>query len=340
MHEQPMTWRTFLGEVLHQAPQVKLQVVKELCVNATTLTRWITGESEPRPSNVRQLRRIMTTLLSEPERSSFFTLLEADFPETTYDHPDVPSRVPEDGNAQEISADFFLKILEALSATADRLRFWSMSNMILQQALGQLDPDHLGMLLTVVQCMPPRASTVRSLRERVGLGTRPWRSDFEQKTLFLGSESLAGFVVASGWYAVSQELKKDVSIPIHLVEYEESAAAAPFLRAGRVAGCLLVSSTQPHYFSAARLSLIQGYTHLLALAFEAEEFYELTHIELHPMPQSAQQQASFATLQKRQATILWDATTKNHPISHEEGRTLAFQQLEDVFLSLPAHTGS
>jgi hypothetical protein len=46
--------------------------------------------------------------------------------------------------------------------------------------------------------MPPTPDgKIRSLRESVGLGTGPWNSGMEEKSLLLGAESLAGYVTAS-----------------------------------------------------------------------------------------------------------------------------------------------
>lgn len=38
---------------------------------------------------------------------------------------------------------------------------------------------------------------VRSLRESMGVGTPPWPGDLEHQAMFLGAESLAGYVVTN-----------------------------------------------------------------------------------------------------------------------------------------------
>src|SRR5207245_2382974 len=140
----------------------------------------------------------------------------------------------------------------------------------------QLDPNRVGMVITVVRCMSRAGENmIRSLREIVGRGTSPWSSDLEQKTLFLGAESLAGYVVMSGRLLAVQSPEEGQSLfPTRWVPGEQSAAAYPILRGGRVAGALLFSCAQPHYFLPPRLTLVHNYAELIALAFEQGEFYE------------------------------------------------------------------
>src|SRR5205085_8873280 len=103
-----------------------------------------------------------------------------------------------DDSSKDIPSEFYGRVFSARSATNETLHFWSISNLILQQALGQLDPDRLGMAITVVRCMPPsNGNKVRSLRESVGQGTPPWNGDLEQQAMFLGAESLAGYAVTT-----------------------------------------------------------------------------------------------------------------------------------------------
>ena len=50
----------------------------------------------------------------------------------------------------------------------------------------QLDPERIGMSISVVRCMPPKNGKIRSLRESEGLGTPPWGGDLEERALLLG----------------------------------------------------------------------------------------------------------------------------------------------------------
>src|SRR5206468_2159246 len=110
---------------------------------------------------------------------------------------------------------------------------------------------------------------VRCLWELVEVGTPPWRGDLATTTLFLGAESLAGYAVASCSPAIIQRLRENPdSLPARKVQYSESAASYPLLRAGSIAGSMTVTSVEPDYFTAPRLSLIESYSRLLVLAFQ------------------------------------------------------------------------
>src|SRR5258706_1029222 len=127
-------------------------------------------------------------------RKPMIELLAAEFPE----FPDLMKGSLDEDASQEIPSAFYTGVLRAHATTAKQQRFWSISNLILQQALGQLDSNQLGMEITVAQCMPPgNAEKVRSMRERIGRGTKPWSANLEQRAMFLGIESLAGYALTS-----------------------------------------------------------------------------------------------------------------------------------------------
>src|SRR5437763_651946 len=83
--------------------------------------------------------------------------------------------------------------------------------------------------------------------------------------------------------------------------------SVPILCAARIAGCLLVSSTQYNYvLQQARLALIEDYANLLALAFEPEEFYEPYEIELRVLPNQEIQKKHFANFRQRVANTMME----------------------------------
>src|SRR5438067_5306589 len=89
-----------------------------------------------------------------------------------------------DDSSQEIPSPFYTSVIDAYKTSPRMQLFWSISNLVLQQALGQLDSNQLGMEITIAQCMPPKEDgKVRSLRERAGRGTPPWNTDIEQHSL-------------------------------------------------------------------------------------------------------------------------------------------------------------
>jgi len=119
-------------------------------------------------------------------------------------------------------------------------------------------------------------------------------------------------------------------------EYEVSAAGFPIFYASRIAGCLLLSSTQPNYFlPPSRPSLIQGYTNLVALAFEPEDFYPHTLVDLRVMPPLHVQQTYFAGFRQRIRKRMQESLTTQHPLKLTLAERLVWQELEEIFLQLP-----
>lgn len=327
--QEPQTWRELLGQIIED-PQKKQSISEELGVRTITLARWVNHESNPRPQNLRQLlaalpkyRDILLELISE-EFDGFGETIEED-------------------SSKEIPAPFYSRVFEARATTSDILRYWSITNLILQQALGQLDPGRLGMAIRIVRCMDPdQDHKIHSLRESVGLGTNPWEGNLEQSAMFLGAESLAGFVVSSCRSAAIQNLEEDQSLlPSQKGKHERSAAIYPIMYAGRIAGCLLVSSAVINYFLAqSRLALIKAYADLIALAFEPDEFYELEEIELRVMPHHDEQEAYFSNFRKRVAYEMTRASAINQPINSIQAEKLVWKQLEQELLNHVLKVGS
>jgi len=323
--KEPQTWRELLGWIMSD-PEEKQRIVEELGMRTISVSRWVTGEADPLPRN---LRRLLDAL--PQHREILYDLISEEYP--NFSDPET------DSSSKEIPAEFYARVLTSLASNAPTLRFWSIGNLILQQALGQLDPDRLGMAVTVARCMPPSyGQKVRSLRESIGMGTSPWAGDLEQKAMFLGAESLAGYVATSCRPAVNQNIRDEPSLlPTHQVEGEISAAIYPILYTGRSAGCLLVSSTQPnHFLLQARLTLIQQYADLIALAFEPEEFYEPQDIQLRVMPSHSRQKLYFADFRQRVANTMQESTDTDRPLNNIEAEQLVWQQLEEELIELSA----
>lgn len=287
---EPKDWRELLAWITGD-PAVMQRIIQELGVRDITVRRWIRGQSMPRPQNI---RRLLGALPEYRERFlELFSEVIEDFPEFTLDEP----------AQQEIPAKFYTQIFQTRGAISQSQRFWTLTNAIIEQALGQLDPENLGMAITVVKCMVSsrHPEKIFSLQEVVGLGTPPWPGNMEQKALFLGIESLSGNAVATCHQAEVHSYKDDPeALPGHQFELEHSAIAYPILYAGRIAGCLLISSTEPYYFlSPARQSLVADYAHLIALAFEPEDFLDPAHIELRLMPPHIEQKVYFKDFRQR-----------------------------------------
>lgn len=319
MQQEVRDWREVLGTIISNA-QERQRIAQELGVRPITLNRWVRGDSEPRPQNLRHLLSVL-----QPEhRDLLLELLGEDLGE----YPDSAA----DDTSREIPSEFYSRVLNARATTNETLRYWSISNLILQQALSQLDPDRLGLAITIVRCMISAGrKKIRSLRESVGMGTPPWAGDLEQKGMFLGAESLAGYVVTTCRPAQLQNIHKDgLTLPAHQVDHEISAAAHPILYTGRIAGCVLVSSTQPDYFvSSNRNALIGNYANLLALAIEPGEFYDPQDIELMIMPPHSLQKEYFANFRQRVTQAL-----RTKSMNNIQAEQYAWEQLEEELLQV------
>ena len=319
--QEPETWRDLLRNIISD-PREKQRLSESLGVREITLTRWVSQESDPRPQN---LRNLLNALPQHRER--FLDLIREEEGFEEFSNSIV------ENSLQEIPSPFYTRIFAARASTIENMRFWSICNLILQQALGQLDPDRLGMSINVVRCMTPSANDkkVHSLRESVGTGTPPWTGNLEQKAMFLGAESLCGYVVTLCRPAANQNIDDPQNLtPAHRTENEKSAAVHPILFAGRIAGCLLVSSTQYNYFlPQARLTLIEHYANLLALAFEPNDFYEPGQIELRMMPNQQIQKKYFADFRVRVANTMIEASKNKRPVNNIQAEEIVWQQLEE-----------
>ncbi|HET8911878.1 MAG TPA: hypothetical protein VFN23_10465 [Ktedonobacteraceae bacterium] len=323
--QEPRSWRSLLGRIIHD-PQERQRIADELGVRPITLTRWVSRESIPRTQNLRHLLSIFPL----QQRKLFADLIAEEF-------KDFPLAPVED-NTQTISSSFYTRLLATNTSTTDILRCWVICSQILQQALIHLDPEHNGLLLTIVRCMPPsNDGKVKSLREYVALGTYPWNTDLEQKAMFLGAESLAGYAVSSCRFATIQSITEGRTLlPAHRVEFEESAAAYPIMRSGRISGCFLVSSVlRNNFVDQEWLDLIQAYTNLLVLAFEPSDFYAPSQIELRIMPNSSIQQSYLTNFRQRVGTTMTRAVHEGLSLNHSQAEQQVWSHLEEELLRLP-----
>ena len=319
-----MDWRELLGNIISD-PIERERIANEIGVHSVTLTRWASGETSPRSHNLRQLLRAVPKQYRVPLRA----LLE---------HTSIPTNFEIDQSIPEIPYKFIMEVLEAYANTPERLRFWSITRLVLTEALKQLDPDRTGIIITVVRCMPPTSDgKIRSLRESVGLGTGPWNSGMEEKSLLLGAESLAGYVTSSCRLEQVGDLRSNKTfLPAYKSDYEISAAACPLLRACRVAGCLLFSSTQTDYFASEHyLELVRGYTRLITLAFDNESFYNPEVIDLHIMPPLEVQQVHIASFRQRVLKLMQESSNTDQRLASTQAEQMVWQQFEELLLKLP-----
>jgi transcriptional regulator with XRE-family HTH domain len=327
MQEMGQTWRTLLGGIIADQSE-RQRIAAALGVNIATLIRWAHDETKPRPQNLRTLIKAVP-----PEyRDQLSELIPLEFPEMAA----AGEQAEQDDSTGEIPSKFYESGLTAYINTRKPQRFFTVSNRILKQALSQLDPNLLGMALSIARCMPPsRGQKIRSLREVTGVGTPPWQSTLTQEVLFLGIESLAGYTVMKGRpFAVQNREERLGFLPVRWEEWEESALACPIWFEDRLAGCLLASSSQPGYFLPFRQVLIERYAQFLTLAFDAEDFYEQQDIQLLPMPSRDAQHKQAANFRQRLSEIILQASGNQLAINLEQAERRAWQQLEEELLDL------
>jgi len=282
--------------------------------------RWVNGETAPRPEN---LRRLLSAL---PQHRDHLTeLIGQEFEGFAAAMRDEARQ----GESTVIPSEFYERVLHTRADTPQSLLFPLLWDLILQQALEHLDPRRQGMVIMVATCMPPSTGQkVRSLRERTGRGTPPWRRDLEQQAIFLGAESLAGHVIGSLHLEVNQDLRDEhTRSPGYRGPWEESAAAVPIMSMGKVAGSLLVSSAQRDYFLPSRCKLIESYAELIALAFAPEDFYEPRQINLGVLPPYGVQQPYISGFRKRVLAVM-----QQQPMHVFEAEQLVWHQIEAELL--------
>lgn len=325
--QTPLMWRELLGKIIDD-PQERQRIADELGISPFTINRWIHGTSIPREQN---LRRLLSAL---PEhRDVLLELLAIDFPTLSF----MASEEPFTETTDEIPPVFYGRALNAYTTTPSAQRFWTMSSLILQQAIEQLDPNEVGMAITIVQCMSPAEDgKVHSLRVSTGSGTPPWSASLDQHAIFLGAESLAGRVVSDCRSIVIQNRhEQGAAFAAHWLEFEESAAAYPIMRAGSIAGSLVISCRQREYLLPFRCKLMQSYAQLLSLVFEPHEFYPSERIDLRVMPFYRMQASYLSTFRQRVSAIMIDHARQKQPLTMLEAEQRAWKQLEEELIHLP-----
>ena len=321
MVNEPSAWSIVLQGIIKSTAERK-RLAAALGMSDMTLIRWASGESNPqRPHLIR-----LVQVLQPHHREDMVSAFEEYYPEI---HSWLKNDISE-----EISPEFFAHVLNVRTTTTESLRFWRISDMVLKQALLQLDPNNLGMAVKLIQCMPPKDGKIRSIRECAGKGTPPWTADLEHDVLFLGLESMSGYATESRHVVHDDDLRKSKTIPAYQGEYEISAVAQPIRLEGRIAGCLLASSTQEAYFSQQRVALVAAFSDLISLAFDKKDFYKPSLLELRFMPRPEVQKPIIATFRQRVTRKFHESARNGSRLTNPEVELEVWQEIEDELLSL------
>ncbi len=191
--------------------------------------------------------------------------------------------------------EIYRRVLELREATVeDDVRRWQITQAIFEDALSRLDPERLGLSILYARLMPPREDGIHSLYELEMRGSYPWPFTLESKA-YLGSTTLAGTAAMLHHMQRWNDLDSDGRLQIMADDLEQSACAQPLMLAGRMAGVLVVSSTQPGFFidSMVCRSVIE-YARLLTLALNDDDFYPFSQLHLMPMPDLKWQRAEMS----------------------------------------------
>jgi hypothetical protein len=326
-------WRELLADILRN-PREKQLLLDELNVRSITLTRWVNGETEPRQQNLQQLVKALTRycdylpeLLKNEKNTVDLSLLLAN----------------QERASSKIPSEFYSRVLASRAQTPEHMRFWTIANMILRQAMDQLDPSHQGIALWLTRCMcfgkegePENNRMVRSLRLTLGYHTNKPLDHMEQEGMFLGIESAEGETLIMGHPIVYQNLSQaGLLTPKTPVIEHRCAAICPIVYQGFVAGTFSVASTREDFFLLPeRATLIQQYSDLLALAFGTEEFIPRQNIMLSVMPDFHLQRKHFAGFRQRVAAVMIEKLNQGESISHTEAENIIWHKLEEELLAL------
>ncbi len=316
-------FRTLLKELLND-PTVRRRIEQRTDIAPRTLSRWISGETEE-PDK----KRLSSLLAALPDhRDALLAAVTRALPEF-----EAPLIDPASSLIEDLPIGFWLRLLETNANTPRNLHFASVVNLIFLQLQSALDPERIGVQLIIAQCSPPASPNhpVRSLREVMKMTTYQSLLTGPGDTIFLGAESLCGYSVSLCQANIVQNIDAERRLPVLRTAGEQSAAAYPIQRGGYVAGCFLVSSPQPDFFSQRLQYLLQIYAYLLGMAFETEAFYAPERIRLRPMAAEHIQHHTITTFQDRVMTLL----QHDMSLSRAHAEVAAWQQIEEDLLALP-----
>ncbi len=316
-------FRTLLKELLHD-PTARRRIEQRTDIAPRTLSRWISGETEE-PDK----KRLSSLLAALPDhRDALLVAITRALPEF-----EAPLIDPASSLIEDLPMSFWLRLLETNANTPKNLHFASIIHLIFLQLQPTIDPERIGVQLIIAQCSPPASPNhpVRSLSEVMKMTTYQSLLTGPGDTIFLGVESLCGYSVSLCQANIVQNIDEEQRLPVRRSRNERSAAVYPIQRGGYVAGCFLISSPQPDFFSQRLQYLLQIYAYLLGMAFETEQFYAPDRIRLRPMPAEHIQHHYIAKFQDRVMTLLQNDIS----FSRAQAEAAAWQRIEEELLALP-----
>jgi len=318
MQAEPRSWREILGQAIEDRNEKK-RIAQELNIDARTLDRWANGANSPR---IYQLKPLIDAL--PKYRYSLIRLLSEEFPEVA-ERLEMTSEMVVDETVPDIVSFFYERTLQERTHAFSPLTQWGMCTLLLQQFVAQLDSDKKGVAAFLVQCVAPDADQkVQTLHEQYSEYSAAWTA--KRAKYYVGAESLAGNVVSSAQPMVYNDAKQEHVALLYHSDAANSVMAYPLLLYGRIAGCLLVFSTQQDFFTHVRFDLVRKYSNLLTLAIRESDFYALEDIELHLMPEAGIQLVYLSMLNEKVYEEMSRAEQSGTPLTRKQAEKVVLQQ--------------
>ncbi|TMD61715.1 MAG: helix-turn-helix transcriptional regulator [Chloroflexi bacterium] len=272
---------SFLRHILKHDHMEIARIASELNVAENTIYRWMNGRSEPRPANLKKLLEVL------PEHVSSLTYV------INHTFPGVLESLST--GLREVQKDIYRRVMELFTTIMDDdARQWQITQAIFEYALQHLDSDRRGLVITFAKLMPAREDGIHSLVETTLRGNDPWPYALENHT-YLGSTTMAGTAAILDRFQTWDNFKASERSQVEIDEFERSACAFPVTRGGRIAGVLIVSSTERGFFNnPIACQAVIEYAKLLSLAFPEKDFYPFSLLNLRPMPDLKWQRAEIS----------------------------------------------
>jgi hypothetical protein len=312
--EKLSPFSSLLRHILRHDRAETTRVARDLEVAEITVYRWMNGSSDPRVIHLKRLPEVLGE-----HRGNLTYAINQTFP-GVLDPPSLGIR--------EVRKDIYRRVLDLITTTPEEdARYWQVTQAIFEYALLHLDSDRRGLAITYANLMPAHSDGIHSLREAAMRGNYPWPFSLESKA-YLGSTTLAGAAAMLQRLQTWDNLGNEERLQVDIDEFERSAAACPVMHAGRIAGMLIVSSTQTSFFAdPMACQAVTEYAQLLALALRDENFFPCSLLQLRPMPDVKWQRAEI----ERSYVNRIITYARKHMISRQEAEKHVLGEMEREF---------
>ena len=321
--EKLSPFSSLLRHILRHDRAEIARVAKDLEVAEITIYRWMNGSSEPRAIHLKRLPEVFAE-----HRGNLTYAINQTFP-GVLDPPSLGIR--------EVRKDIYRRVFDLIATTPeDDARYWQVSQAIFEYALLHLDSDRRGLSIAYANLMPAHEDGIHSLREVAMRGNYPWPFSLESRA-YLGSTTLAGTAAMLQRLQTWDNLGNEERLQVDIDEHERSAAACPVMYAGRIAGVLIISSTQTGFFAdPMACQAVSEYAQLLALALHDEDFYPCSLLNLRPMPEVKWQRAEIGRSYVNRIIMY----ARKHMIARQDAEQQVIVEMEREFEELGRHLNS